>query len=351
MTAGASVARLEVPDLDSQLAQKRAAVREAAARLRLLEAGARPEEITEQRGRVQRARRWRDLAERDLAQSKNALRETLAALEEQIAQSRAEQDYGQEVMRQSATLVGKLAISQKEYKEAEKQLQVARARQQQAEALKQARRELGTQEAEAELARREKEQADAEAALRLLELGPRPEEVEAERARLERLREEVLYLEGQQGKLHVCSPVSGLIVTPRLKEKVGRYVREGDLICEVEEPGLLEAEVALAEPDAARAAPGQAVALKPRALPFQSFTAQVDRVAPRAARADPGTASTHPPRGELPSTVIVYCRVEGTDSGLRPGMTGYARVCYGRRTLAEILADRALRHLRTEFWW
>jgi hypothetical protein len=32
-------------------------------------------------------------------------------------------------------------------------------------------------------------------------------------------------------------------------------------------------------------------------------------------------------------------------------MTGYARVCYGRRTLAAILGDRALRLLRTEFWW
>src|SRR5262249_34969171 len=63
---GALVARLEVPDLDSQLAQKRAAVREAAARLRLLEAGPRPEEVAEQRGRVQRAQAWRDLAAQDL---------------------------------------------------------------------------------------------------------------------------------------------------------------------------------------------------------------------------------------------------------------------------------------------
>src|SRR5581483_374618 len=45
VSRGAPVARLEIPDLDSQLAQKRAAVREAAARLRMLEAGARPEEV------------------------------------------------------------------------------------------------------------------------------------------------------------------------------------------------------------------------------------------------------------------------------------------------------------------
>jgi multidrug efflux pump subunit AcrA (membrane-fusion protein) len=60
----AVVARLEIPDLDSQLAQKRAAVREAAAHLRLLEIGTRPEEVTEQRGRVERAQAWRDRADK-----------------------------------------------------------------------------------------------------------------------------------------------------------------------------------------------------------------------------------------------------------------------------------------------
>jgi hypothetical protein len=32
-------------------------------------------------------------------------------------------------------------------------------------------------------------------------------------------------------------------------------------------------------------------------------------------------------------------------------MTGYGRVYTGRRPLGEILLDRAMRFLRTEFWW
>jgi hypothetical protein len=32
-------------------------------------------------------------------------------------------------------------------------------------------------------------------------------------------------------------------------------------------------------------------------------------------------------------------------------MTGHARVYTGRRAIGLILADRALRFLRTEFWW
>jgi multidrug resistance efflux pump len=347
----ALVARLEVPDLDSRLAQKRAAVREARARLRLLQVGPRPEEVLEQRHRVERARAWRDLAERDLVRSRKALREELRSLDKQIEQCQAEQGFAQDVLTRSRTLARDRAISPEQYREAEKQLRVARARQQQAQAQKRTRQEIGTLETEAELARRQRALADARATLRLLEAGSRPEEIEAERARLARLQEEARYLESLQGKLAVLSPVAGLITTPHLKEKIGGYFREGDLICAVEEPDRLQIEIALPEPDAARVQPGQAVELKCRALPFQTFTAEVERLAPRASRAEPGALGPPPARGELAGTLTVYCRLEAAGTGLRPGMTGHARVGCGRRRVGEVLADRVLRFVRTEFWW
>src|SRR5262249_28408511 len=66
VSPGSPVARLEVPDLASRLAQKQAEVREAQARLRLLEAGPRSEEVAEQHLRVARAKTWHDLARQDL---------------------------------------------------------------------------------------------------------------------------------------------------------------------------------------------------------------------------------------------------------------------------------------------
>ena len=141
-----------------------------------------------------------------------------------------------------------------------------------------------------------------------------------------------------QEKLQILSPVSGLVTTPHLKEKTGQYLKEGDLICIIEEPTALEVEIAVGEQEVARVQPGQAVDLKARALPFETFTARVDRIAPAAGH------------GEVQSTVTLYCRLEeGAD--LRPGMTGHARVYTGRRPAATILYDRALRFLRTEFWW
>jgi multidrug resistance efflux pump len=347
--AGGILARIEVPDLASRRRQKRAEIREACSQLRLLEIGPRPEKVLEQRHRVERAEKWRDLAEKDLQRSRKALQEDLERLEKQIAQYRAERDHALAVLHRAQQLRNQNAVSAEEFQTAQKQSRTFQSQEEQARAQKRARQALGCIESEAELARREKDLADARGTLALLEAGSRPEEIEAERARLARLEEEDRYLESLQEKELVRSPVAGLITTPHLKEKVGQYLREGELICEVEEPAQLQVEVALAEQDAAEVQPEQQAELKARSLPFQTFRARVERVAARAVEVQ--SPLTPVARGETPATLTVTCLVEDTDSNLRPGMTGYARIYCGRHRVGEALAHRLLRYLRTEFWW
>jgi multidrug efflux pump subunit AcrA (membrane-fusion protein) len=339
VSPGAVLARLEVPDLESRLTQKQAEVREVRARLRLLETGPRPEEVAEQRRRVERARAWRDLAEQDLGRTRQALEEDLGRLETQIAARRAELDVAQDSYQRARSLLGGRTYADEQYRETEGKYRVSQARLAEALAAKRARQASGTLEAEAERARREKELADAEAVLRVLEAGTRPEELQAEQARLARLQEEVRHLEEQRQKQTVLVSVPGLVTTVRSREKVGQYLREGDLICLVEEPAGLEAEVSLAEQDVARVRAGQAVNLKARALPFETLATQVDRIAPAAGR------------GEVQSSVTIYCRLDNSALDLRPEMTGHARVYTGRRPIGAILLDRILRFVRTEFWW
>jgi multidrug resistance efflux pump len=187
------------------------------------------------------------------------------------------------------------------------------------------------------LDRREHELTETRAALAVLDGPTRAKEIEAERARLDGLRAEESHLQGVRDRLVVSSPVPGVVTTPRLREKVGQFVREGDLICVVEQAEALEAEVTLADQDVGRVRVGQPVGLKARALVHETFTARVDRIAPAAAR------------GEGHTTVTVYCRLDGTP--LRPGMTGHARVYGEQRSVGGFLIDRAVRHVRTEFWW
>jgi putative peptide zinc metalloprotease protein len=242
-------------------------------------------------------------------------------------------------LEQAETLLARGALSQDEYQALRKKKHVFEAQEEQARAEKRAREALGSQVAEAELARRQKELAEAQATLTLLEAGQRPEAIDAERARLTRLQEERRYLQDLQAKLPLCSPVGGVIATPRLKEKIGQYVREGDLIGVVEEPARLEVEISLAEQEVARVQPGQPVKLKARALPLETFETEVNRIAPSASK------------GEQQGMVTVYCRLTEHGAELRPGMTGYARIATGRRSLGAILLDRGLRYVRTEFWW
>jgi multidrug efflux pump subunit AcrA (membrane-fusion protein) len=339
VSRGALVARLTVPELASRLARKQAEVREAQARLYLLEVGPRPEEVAEQRRRVERARAWRELARQDLARTRRALTEDLDRLEKQAAAHRAELEVAEDSYRRAQMLVSRRVLAGQEYRQTVGHYRGSLARLAETRAARRALQAKGALEAEAELARRDKELADARAALRLLEAGSRPEEVQAQRARLARLQEEERHLQEQQHKQAVRAPVSGLVTTARLREKVGQYLREGELICVVEEPAGLEVEIAVAEQDVAAVRVGQEVALKARALPFATFATRVDRVAPAAGQ------------GDVQSRVTVYCRLDRPPAGLQPGMTGYARVYTGRRPVGAILRDWALRYLRTEFWW
>jgi multidrug efflux pump subunit AcrA (membrane-fusion protein) len=298
--------------------------------------------VDQQRLRVGRAEAGRDLAARHRAAARVALREELRRLDEQIAQHQAELAYAEGVVGRLTGLA--VAASPDERAVAEKQRSVCRSLVEQARSQKRAREAAGTQDAEAELARQDRELADNRARLALLELGSRPEEVEAQKASLARLQEELRHLGWLKEQTRVACRSAGVVVTQRLGEKVGQFVREGDVIAVVEDVAALEAEVALAEDESARVQVGQRVGLKVRALPNETFAAEVVRVAP-AARAGA------PEKPEEPGRVTVYCRPVGSAEGLRPGLTGYARIYSEERSVGAYLLDRAVRLVRTEFWW
>jgi multidrug efflux pump subunit AcrA (membrane-fusion protein) len=333
------VTRLDIPDLASRLAQKHAERREVRAQLALLRMGTRPEELAEYRQRTQRAKDWHDRAKQDLAQQQKALAEDLVCLDHHITACRAELAVARAKLERDRNLLVRHAGSRQECEIAERDVQVCRAKLDKSEAEKRARQAHGTLLAEAELARRYREWADARGTLTLLEAGSRPEQLEAARANLDKLLEEERYLEDLRGQQEVSSPVTGLVSTPRLKEKAGQFVREGDLICVVENPADVVVEIAVAEQESERIEVGQQVALKARALPFTTLPATVVRIAPNTADSS------------SQSTVTVHARLTQPQPALRPGATGCARIYTGARPIGEILVHRVLRFLRTEFWW
>jgi multidrug efflux pump subunit AcrA (membrane-fusion protein) len=342
LTSGDKIFHLHVPDLDSRITQKQAEVSECAARLRLLQTGSRPEELAEQRQRVERAKGWCDLAAEDLQHARKALNADLSRLDHSLAKARAALEAARHRFQRTERLAPKGAVTKEEFEQTQLDLRVVESDGNQLVAARSAVEAKGTRDSESELARREKELADERGKLSLMEAGTRPEEIDAERARQARLHEELSYLQNIQAKFIVASPVAGVITTPHLPEKIGQYVREGELLCLVEEPGTMAAEIALEEQHVERVTTGQSVSVKLRTMPFITYRARVERVAPAAAKCD---------LDEPQARVTVCCRLDADGADLRPGMTGYARVSTGRRSVASILTDRTVRLLRTELWW
>ena len=333
------VARLEIPDLASRIARKEAELREAAAQFELLRAGPREVELAQQRRCVAAAKAWRDVAARELEGQQQALEQDLMRFDKLLEEYRAECNYAQQALARLQTLKATKAVTEDECQEAQKTHLVCRARWAQTKAERQSRAAFGTLAAESQLAEREQAVATQEAALALLQAGSRAEQIEAAEAVAARLREELVFLRETSGRLTICSPIAGSITTCRLKEKVGQYIAEGALICEVEDAATLEVIISMNEDQAAKLRSGQHVRLKARSLPFELFEVQVDRIAPRAVA------------GDVQNAVNVYCRLDDPEGKLRSGMTGHARIVCGRDSAASLLTKKVLRFIRTEFWW
>ncbi len=341
VAAEAVIGRLEISDLESQIAQKQAEVAETQANLRRLEAGPRQEEIREQRLKVERAVAWRKMAEVDLQRARQTLHEELNRVDQQIAQYRVEAEYLYNSLVQAKKLYDQGGLAGQQFMAERKRYEVSLMQYQQALAQKRAREIAGVGDAEAELARRTKDLADVEASLTLLAAGTRPEQIEAERAHMARLNEELRFLTSQRLKLDVRSPIAGHLTSTRMREKIGQYFEKGALICEIEDHTGLEAEMAVSEQDVAGLKTGLPVELKARSLPFEVFHAKVDRIAPRANKADASSQGT----------VTLYCRLAEQDANLLSGMTGVGRVTRGESSPWDIASRKALKYLRTEFWW
>src|SRR5262249_40460043 len=135
-----------------------------------------------------------------------------------------------------------------------------------------------------ELAVAQKEMEEARARLRLLEAGSRPEEIEGAEATLARLRGRRSYLEDQLRLVTVRSAVDGLVTTPRPREKVGQFVKKGDLIVEVREFAMVKVEIAVPEREIGDVKVGQPVVVKARAFPERPSEGRVIAIAPVAVK-------------------------------------------------------------------
>jgi multidrug resistance efflux pump len=140
-------------------------------------------------------------------------------------------------------------------------------------------------------------------------------------------------------ELVLRAPLDGVVITSRLHDLRGVFLREGDAFCEVADPQSLIARVPVLEYRLEEVAPGQEVHLKLLSYPFRTFPGRVVALAP----ASGGPVAR---RGGLTRTEIVdfdaVVHLLEVPEGIRTGMAGTARIRVGRATVAGRTA-RALR--------
>jgi putative peptide zinc metalloprotease protein len=267
-------------DYRAEIGQVGAQIEESQARLRMLREGPRVEELS------------------------------LAQTSVEKAQERLK--YAHEKREMLNTLFGQNLVSQREFAEAEEEVSV-----------------------------RQKELEEAEGRLKMLRAGSRPGEIESVAAETRRWEAHRSYLEDQLKRISIVSPISGVITTPKLEERVGEHVNKGDLIAKVHDLSTVTAEITVSESEISDVQVGQEVELRARSYPQRTFQGTVTSI-----------ASTVSPGQELSAgkSILVTTRLANPSLLLKPEMTGTAKIHCGRTRLLSLLTRRLSRTLRVEFW-
>lgn len=347
VAAGELVSRLEDRDYRAELRAVGAQSDEVRARLKMLRAGPRVEERRVALQNLETAETRREYARRRLEEGERmqSARHAkamagLAVAEERLRYAR------NDLVRSRALFEGEL-ISRRALEEAQERVAVADRE------LAGARADLAAVSAgdlaltgdlagfHKELAVAQKEMEEARARLRLLEAGSRPEEIEGAEATLARLLSQRSLLEDHLRLVIVRSPVDGVVTTPKPHEKVGQFLKKGDLIVEVHELATVKVEIAVSEREIGDVKVGQPVVVKARAFPERPSEGRVIAIAPIAVKDEEAW------RGKV---FRVTTAIANADLLLRPDMTGTAKIYCGQRRLFDVISRRFARYMRVEFW-
>ena len=190
-------------------------------------------------------------------------------------------------------------------------------------------------------AEREGTAADAATADRLASLAASRGDAAEERLhriRGEALRRELALLDEELGLTAVRAPAAGMVLTPRLEERTGSSLAEGDPLLVLGRTDTLELEFGVAQQDILRVRPGQEVRLRVDALPSRTFGGRVTSVAPL------------PLEGDGQVMYPVRAAVANPDGSLKPEMAAHARVLTDPASTLTRAVRAPARWIRLTWW-
>ncbi len=252
--AGQLIARLDDAEQREQLALRRAEFSAAQAALAELEAGSRPQEIAAAAAALHSAEAERDRARLDFARQQE--------------------------------LRSKNAIADRELEAAQAQLKVAEAR-----------------------------ANEAAERLKLVQEGPRAEDIAQGRARLEQARAAVALAETQVDNTRLASPLSGVVLSHNVEP--GEYVSPGTPVVTVADLAQVWVRTYISQTDLGRIAHGQKVQVRTDTFPGKTYEGTIGFISSEA-EFTPKTVQTAKERVKLVFRIKVD--LANPRDELKPGM-------------------------------
>ncbi len=157
-------------------------------------------------------------------------------------------------------------------------------------------------------------------------------------SRREELRAKIANEEDRFARTRLRAPVAGVIVTPRIEERVGQFLERGTELAVIADVETVTAEVAAPEEEASLIRPHAPVTLKLNPYPTRTFRGTVTRVGAQIRE-----------EGEN-RFVIAEARVENSNGLLKTGMLGKAKISVGKRSIATALFRKPTRYLYAKLW-
>ncbi len=165
-----------------------------------------------------------------------------------------------------------------------------------------------------------------------------PAAAQIERVKLDQAQREIALYQAKLEQTQIRAPITGVIVTPRLEEKRGRFIRRGEAFCETADTNPVVIEAAIAEDDIGLVQPAQEVWLKANTFPGRKFIGRVTRISPQATVEQDA------------QVFIVRAEIDNPENDLRTGMVGRAKILTGSRSVGYVLLREPLRWLQKTTW-
>jgi putative peptide zinc metalloprotease protein len=154
----------------------------------------------------------------------------------------------------------------------------------------------------------------------------------------------------QVSALRIASPISGVITTPRLKDRLGSFVQEGDVLTDVDDARTLKARIFIPEFQIQRVRPNAPVSLKLESL-FQPIRGSVSSMEIASSRIAPGLAPEEKYKGAAaPSFYVATVLISYSGRMMRPGMSGDAKIQIERQSIAGFVRETVLEFLQRKIW-